>query len=321
MPISLKPDPTPGHFYRSRTGDTWLGVTGRAYGVRSGGKRLRLSQMANAHPFNWRLHRRPKNTFERRHYPHGLIQLRRVFPCDEADFEASPWEHLVRGRCRSVIYIPPEDDVWYAPPPEVVQSAPLFCWAAALCSLSQSREVPHVFKTEASLVTRFRTLRTVESGRGRRIVSRRTGGLRYLPKSDRVMPDGGFSLARGEMSMISIAQFLDLDLSSYFGDADPGEVQADRDQRLTMSDLVFHLEDAGGPIAVFRQLIPEEKSPGHTTVVFGGSKTDGIFIEMDPFTTAKSGPVFGTQDTITVRDASSLGTSFGKPTREIYILH
>lgn len=70
-------EPTPGRLYRISTGDNLLNVTGRAYGVGSGGTRLRLSKVINNDPANRTgLRYRPASgAFEVREYPTGLISF------------------------------------------------------------------------------------------------------------------------------------------------------------------------------------------------------------------------------------------------------
>lgn len=322
MTISVKSDPTPGHFYRAKNGDTWLGLVGRAYGVRAGKTRLKMSQMANLQPANWRLHRAARGSFERRYYTDGLVKLARHFPCKDLDFKRHTGDFLDRGSCRPLIYIPPREDVWFPPPPEVPQVSHILCWAAAISSLSQSRDLAHFFSTKERALARLLFVKIDQGGESVPIVSEETHGLRYIPPRGRT-PRAGIPLARGEMTMVRLAEFLDLDLAVHFGDARPGKVQRKRgDTKLTLADLRIYLESAGGPILLVKVPRKKDDEIGHVTVVFGVSEEDQFYMEMDPFGHPSSGPVFGPLNTIGAREERLLTRNLGDtgPTREIYVL-
>lgn len=321
MAFTTEPTPTPGHFYRAKTGDTWLGIVGRAYGVRSGGTRLKFSKMANWHPFNWRLHRNARNSFERKHYDGRLVSLARRFPCDEPAYQADAWLPLARGKCRPLIFIPPATDIWYPPPPEIVQSDRKMCWAAALTSLTLSRNLAHAFPDQESLIKRFRSIKIKHSGGETPIVPPKKSGLRYLPVKAQKAQDPAPPLVRGEATITMVARFLDLEQENYFGSARPSKIQKARDRKIEMRDLEAHLREAGGPIVLFQQLPPKKRSAGHVIVVFGASGMNGLFMAMDPFPFSATGDIFGVDETIVLRSTKDLTrTVSGKRVREIYIL-
>jgi hypothetical protein len=314
--------PIPGTFYSADRNDTLLGLTGRAYGIRSGSsRRLSHTQMLNAHPSNLRFHRQPGNAFERNHFSDGIIRLRRDFPCRVSDYPISTAQPVPAGTCRPHIYIPPPDDVWYPVPPEVPQRSAFLCWAAALTSLSQARTLNHRFTTQRKLASAVSALSAPGPRRTRSIVAPRTRGLRIIPSRE-VLPGAGHpGVMRGEVTIGLVAGFFGLDVATYVGDAAPGAVQRGRDSVITLDDLVFHLNEAGGPILMFRSNGVHTRAAGHVTVIFGASIDDGIYFEMDPFTSRHSGPIYGPLDTRVVRSGATIGTgSTGDVSREIYIL-
>ncbi|WP_298355928.1 hypothetical protein [uncultured Litoreibacter sp.] len=327
MKFTIMPDPTPGHFYRAQNNDTVLGLTGRAYGVRSGSTRMRLSQLLVSHPHNWRIRRPPKNKFERQFYPQGLIRLARRFPCADKAYEADPWDPLSGGSCRPLMYIPPKTDVWFKPPVEVVQRASLLCWAAALTSLSLSRDLNLAFPDQIDLASHFLGERITvgRPGRGsvrRRLVMRSNLGLRLWPRQELKADPPAHAFTKGEMTATFMARAFGLNINSYFGDLKPDPVNKKRDKKLTIGEIQRLLKAADNPIIMFRALGEDTKTPGHVSVVFGASEEDDHYLEMDPFTTSNSGSVFGTEDTITLRDGRHLtGDIVGHDAREIYVLH
>lgn len=71
--------PTPGFWYRIRSGDTLLGVAGRAYGYPAGtSMRLNRAKLINGAQANAELRFRPPatgNAFELAHFPGGLLRF------------------------------------------------------------------------------------------------------------------------------------------------------------------------------------------------------------------------------------------------------
>ncbi|PTX57331.1 hypothetical protein C8N43_1998 [Litoreibacter ponti] len=319
--MTLRPtsDPTPGRYYQAKGSDTWLKLIGRAYGARSGSKRrLALSKMANNHPDNWRLQRDPKNDFEEAHYPHGLVSLSRRFSCTEADFETPSAEKVKSGSCRAIVYIPPEDDIWFDRPPEVVQRKGAMCWAAALSSLSRTRRLARRFRSQNRLVRVARKkLKTKKTGREISIVTGEAhdNGLRVIPN----IADADTGTRRGEETVALLAEFMGLNYTAFFGDGGPGDLQQDSDDEITLEAIHERLSIAGGPIIIFRS---NRGSPGHVSVVFGASLVDNVYMEMDPFRAPfRSGPVFGRRRTRVIRNRADLGSDpFLTPSEEIYVL-
>jgi hypothetical protein len=277
--------------------------------------------MLNAHPSNLRFHRQPSNAFERNHFSEGIVRLRRDFPCKVSDYPINMAEPVPAGTCRPHIYIPPPGDVWYPVPPEVPQKSALLCWASALTSLSQARTLNHRFTDQRKLASAVSALSVPGPRRTRSIVAPKKKGLRMIPSRE-VLPGAGHpGVIRGEVTITLIAHFFGLDVATYIGDAEPGTVQSGRDSVITLDDLDFHLKEAGGPILMFRLNGVHRRAAGHVTVIFGASIDDGIYFEMDPFTSRLGGPIYGPLDTRVVRDGATIGTgSTGNASREIYIL-
>ena len=72
--------PKPGNFYHIQFGKGGLmTTTGKAYGVSSGGERLRLAQRICNHPVNRDLLVKPKNDYERKFFPGGIISFTKRF--------------------------------------------------------------------------------------------------------------------------------------------------------------------------------------------------------------------------------------------------
>lgn len=310
-------DPTIGKFYRAKNSDTFLGIVGRAYGVRSGPKRLRLAQLVNAHPFNWRLWRTPRNDFERRHFPSGIVKLKRDFPCTDADYDNDPSLPLEDGDCRPLVFIAHETDIWFLPPKEIVQRRTLLCWAASLTSLSQARSLTHEFADISSCKDTVETV-TIGGPSTESIVDS-GGGLKVFPSIDHVDPsDPMNNRARGESTVLRLAALMGLDVAFFVGNTRPGPVQSDReDPILEVRDVAHFLREAGGPIMI---LTLPRRGAGHATVVFGVSEEMGIYFEMDPMTLSTNGEAFGPKRTRILRAENELRRSTGADAREIYVL-
>lgn len=100
--------PTPGAFYKIQFGKGGLIRTAaRAYGVPLRPNPIRLAKLINDHPYNRRFWRSPKNAFERRFYPSGLINFNPRFVGAFADQMAVGFdERAPRGRRFAIIWIP-----------------------------------------------------------------------------------------------------------------------------------------------------------------------------------------------------------------------
>ncbi|MPZ74349.1 MAG: hypothetical protein GEU74_14190 [Nitriliruptorales bacterium] len=92
-------EPTPGHRYQIRRGDTLFGITSRAYSVSPGSVRLALARVINDHPANHPFHSEDVSANERKLFGGARISL---LP----RFSSAPGG----SRTFAVIYIPPERD-------------------------------------------------------------------------------------------------------------------------------------------------------------------------------------------------------------------
>lgn len=95
--------PKPGNFYRIQFGKGGLmTTTGKAYGVSSGGERMRLAQRMCNHPLNADLLVPAKNAFERQFFPGGILSFRKQFTATVPQRVAERGERKQFG----IIYIP-----------------------------------------------------------------------------------------------------------------------------------------------------------------------------------------------------------------------
>ena len=102
--IPILDRPQEGTFYQIQPGKGGLLTTaGRAYGVGAGSQRLRFAQRISLHPLNRALLVPPRNTFERKHFPAGLVSFMKRFICKYPQRRAASGQK----RCYGVIWIPP----------------------------------------------------------------------------------------------------------------------------------------------------------------------------------------------------------------------
>jgi hypothetical protein len=95
--------PEPGHLYTIKSGDTLLGVAGRAYGAPVGSdKRLKDAQKINAHPENQKFWVKPTRVFDKQHFSGGIIAFSNRFNCKSPQGVARKGEK----RCLATIWIP-----------------------------------------------------------------------------------------------------------------------------------------------------------------------------------------------------------------------
>lgn len=100
-------DPEPGEIYAIQKGDSLLGATSRAYGVKAGTTRLRLAQKINAHPLNRRFWRAPSGDFEHTNFPDGIVSFTPEFTCGDPQRRAAKGEE----KCYARLFIPPREDL------------------------------------------------------------------------------------------------------------------------------------------------------------------------------------------------------------------
>ncbi len=97
--------PKPGNFYQIQYGKGGLiTTTGKAYGVSGGAERLRLAQRICNHPLNRDLLVSPKNAYERKHFPGGLVTFTKRFTSTFPQRTAQSREKKHYG----VVWIPTE---------------------------------------------------------------------------------------------------------------------------------------------------------------------------------------------------------------------
>ncbi len=102
--LPILDQPKEGAFYQIQPGKGGLLTTaGRAYGVGSGSQRLRFAQRISLHPLNRALLVPPKNSFERKFFPGGLVSFMKRFSCKYPQRPAASGQK----RCYGVIWIPP----------------------------------------------------------------------------------------------------------------------------------------------------------------------------------------------------------------------
>jgi V8-like Glu-specific endopeptidase len=109
--------PTPGTFYTIRSGDTLLGVAGRAYGLPSGGARLAAARRINDHSYNRRF--RDRRLTDNGLFPNGRISFNPRFDCDIGAQAMNPLGAPF-GRCFATIWIPGDAPSWR----RVIENAP-----------------------------------------------------------------------------------------------------------------------------------------------------------------------------------------------------
>ena len=97
--------PKPGNFYQIQYGKGGLmTTTGKAYGVSGGAERLRLAQRICNHPLNRDLLISPKNAYERKHFPGGLVAFTKRFTSTVPQRRAQSREKKHYG----IVWIPTE---------------------------------------------------------------------------------------------------------------------------------------------------------------------------------------------------------------------
>ena len=74
---------TPGAWYQVKKGDTLIGIAGKAYGLGSGGARLRAAQRINAAPYNGRFFQDSKGSFNQKYFAAGIVGLLPRFPAPD----------------------------------------------------------------------------------------------------------------------------------------------------------------------------------------------------------------------------------------------
>lgn len=115
---SIQTTPTPGAWYKIQKGDDLLTVTGKAFGVGSGGTRLKLSQMVNASPANACYLVAPKSDFGKKYYAGGIISF-----LPQWSGEVTEAARCASGGTYAVIWIPAS--AGDLPPPEPPKPQPL----------------------------------------------------------------------------------------------------------------------------------------------------------------------------------------------------
>jgi hypothetical protein len=105
--------PRQGQFYEIQKGKGGLEKTAqRAYRTESDSQRVEMAQQINNHPLNRKFWRQPKNAYERKFYPDGVIEFSPSFTCGEDQRRAKSGEK----RCFARIWIPPTDTPTPKPP-------------------------------------------------------------------------------------------------------------------------------------------------------------------------------------------------------------
>lgn len=94
-------EPTPGMFYSIASGDTLLGVAGRAYGLPAGQERLEAARWINGARYNDRFRGDPSNLF-----PNGQLSFMPSFDSDP-DVQAATKERAP-GHSWATLWIPRE---------------------------------------------------------------------------------------------------------------------------------------------------------------------------------------------------------------------
>jgi V8-like Glu-specific endopeptidase len=97
------PEPTPGRFYRIRSGDTLYGVAGRAFGLGPGSARYTAARRINDSVYNLRFR---SAQLADNQFPAGRISFNPRFACDAAA-QAAARGPAPRGHCFATIWIPP----------------------------------------------------------------------------------------------------------------------------------------------------------------------------------------------------------------------
>jgi len=283
---SITPTPQPNHLYRIKKGDTLLKIAEMAYTEKAGSRRLRRAQLINRHPFNWRYHVPGKQRFTKQYFPEGIISFYPRVTCVDASLDA-PLNLPPSGKCYPLALIPPRDDIWFRPPPEVVQPDSWTCWAAAVLSWSWATLGSKKFKSIDDVVESMRKLELEVNVAGTikkwRIVNR-VGGLVRWPKRAVVFKQntgGTKTVSAGQLTFELIAAELGLNLVV-------------KDSNLTIEQVHSILESSQDSVIVLKFTQGEI---GHASVIFGMSKSDGFLGEMDPFPNPKrhTGPVLGKQ--------------------------
>ncbi|MBK9306037.1 MAG: hypothetical protein IPM58_02855 [Nitrospira sp.] len=286
---SIKLSPAANHLYRIQKGDSLLGIAGTAYKKKAGSVRIQRAQLINRHPFNWRYHTPATKSFTKEYFPEGVISFSPRVSCVDTDFNIPWWEFPPKGKCYSLVGIPPETDVWLMPPPEVVQPIGLKCWAAAILSWSKVTPGAKKYTSLNDVIDTFRKLEVkfIYSG-GRtelRSLVNKSDALARWPKESMVL-----ELSSGKRVTVPAAQLTFESLATELG-----AKLIVKDVKLTLADLRDVLQESRGPVIVLKF----NEGLGHGTVIFGVSISDGFIGEMDPFTRLEkpTGPAFGSLKT------------------------
>lgn len=135
--LDIADEPTPGRWYRIKKGDTFFGVIGRAFGLGSGGTRLRKTQQVNNVAANRRVWGPTPAGNEQKWFPDGRVSFNPRFACDAVAQIQSPDGGPNEG-CYAVIYIAVDGE---EPPP---YEAPVPPPAPELPSYPEEPEEPTV---------------------------------------------------------------------------------------------------------------------------------------------------------------------------------
>ncbi|HRI39556.1 MAG TPA: hypothetical protein PLO50_13455 [Nitrospira sp.] len=281
---TLVTSPAPDHLYRIRKDDTLLHLAGKTYSVGVGIKRIHRAQLINRHPFNWRYHVAPSSGFNKRFFLEGIVSFLPRFSCNITDFNF-PMQFPPKGSCFSLLFLPPDSDIWFRRPPEVVQPDTELCWAAAILSWSTAVQHKMQFLNLTEVIDFFRVLTIdIPLAHGtvtRQLVSKKGGLIRWpQEKEPSKRDDSSSELVPAGMHTVK-ALATKLGISFEF-----------KDHTLTIKDVVAILKKSDGPVIVLkgaRGLV------GHSVVIFGVSEEDGFVGEMNPLPVPErpTGPALG----------------------------
>ncbi|VAW58301.1 hypothetical protein MNBD_GAMMA08-827 [hydrothermal vent metagenome] len=278
--------PKTGHLYRIKKGDNLLKIAGTAYKKKAGSMRLERAQLINRHPFNWRYYTATKKNFTRKYFPEGVISFSPYFSCFDADFNF-PSKFPRKGSCYSLLFIPPETDIWQRRPDEEIQPDLRTCWAAAILSWSKVVPGARKFKSVDDVVVTFRKHKLkmlMEDGVvAKRDIVTSSGRLVRWPKKKVNFIEGKSTVViqAGQRTLEKVAAELGLNLVI-------------KDSSLSISDVQEIFRRSNGPVVVLKF----NKGIGHGTVIFGVSESDKMIGEMDPFPAKRpTGPAYGSMMT------------------------
>jgi hypothetical protein len=126
--MDVRAEPTPGAWYQIKRGDSLISVAGRAYGLGSGGARLRAAQRINGAGYNFRFQDPPSGDFNQRYFSDGIISFLPKFGDAQAQRLDEGEGAEDQGNDYAAIWIPSESQP-DAPPmaidePEIVDPEP-----------------------------------------------------------------------------------------------------------------------------------------------------------------------------------------------------